>query len=83
MPGSSINDNLDGMTDSPTPKRKLTGAAVAGAYPRPKLYPKQLVVSVTEEVYDHIAEVAAENGLSKSDVARNYLDTGRIHTTFP
>lgn len=66
-----------------TPKRKPSGAAVAGAYPRPKLYPKQLVVMVSQETYDKVAKVAADNGLSKSDVARNYLDAGAVHVTFP
>lgn len=67
------------MTETKTPKRpkrKPSGAAVAGAVHRPKHYPRQLVVMATDELADRIAADAARHGMSKSEVARLYLEAG-------
>ena len=66
------------MTDTTTPKkkRKPSGAAVPGAVDRPKHFPRQLVVMATDALADRIADDAKRNGLSKSEVARLYLEAG-------
>lgn len=68
------------MTDStaspaPTP-RKPSGAAVAGAHPRPKKYPRQLVIMADDKLADYIDAEAEAAGESKSEVARRFLIAG-------
>lgn len=66
------------MSDDKTPKkkRKPSGAAVKGAVHRPKRYPRQLVVMADDALADRIEADAARHGLSKSEVARLYLEAG-------
>ena len=64
------------MTDK-MPKRKPAGAAVPGAVQRPVNYNKTLAIMVGQELYDAIATTAYENGVSKADVARDWLEVGR------
>ena len=67
------------MTDSPAtpkPKREPSGAAVAGAYPRPKLYPRQAVFMLSDETADYIEAAAKRNGMSKSEVGRLLIEAG-------
>lgn len=63
-------------TSDATPKRKPSGAAIPGAHPRPINYPKQLVVMVTEAMYDFITVEAKTGGESKSTIARDYIEKG-------
>lgn len=53
-----------------------SGNAIAGANPRPVRYPVQLVIMVSQEVGDRIAAEAVEHVLSKSEVARIYIEAG-------
>lgn len=59
-----------------TPTRKPSGAAVAGAYPRPKNFPRQLVILVSDETADYIEAAARDNRMSKSEVGRTLLEAG-------
>lgn len=68
--------DTDAVLDGLKPKRQPSGAAVAGAHPRPKLYPRQLVIMVTPELADHIEAVAREGAMSKSEVGRLLLEAG-------
>lgn len=66
-----------GMSESnATPTRKPSGAAVAGAHPRPKKYPRQLVIMADDALADYIEFVADVGTKSKSEVARAYLLAG-------
>jgi hypothetical protein len=42
----------------------------------PGLYPRQLVIMVTDEVGDYIDNTAAKHQVSKSEVARTLIDAG-------
>lgn len=65
------------MTDSSTrPERKPSGAAVAGAHPRPTFYPRQIVIMATDAQADYIDELAKARGVSKSEIGRSLLDAG-------
>lgn len=44
--------------------------------PRPTLYPRQLVVTCTDETFERIEAEAQKAGVSKSAIARDYLATG-------
>jgi hypothetical protein len=63
-------------TTAPKKKRKPSGAAVAGAFPRPKKYPRQMVVMADDALADRIEADARRHGMSKSEVARLYLEAG-------
>lgn len=67
------------MTDntaSPKSRREPSGAAVAGAHPRPTFYPRQIVIMATDAQADEIARLAAARGVSKSEVGRMLIDAG-------
>lgn len=65
-------------TESNKPKRKPAGAAVAGAVDRPVHYPKTFAQMISNETYDAICITAAENDVSKAEVARDWLEAGRL-----
>jgi hypothetical protein len=44
---------------------------------RPTNYPKQIVIMTTAETYDAVAETAEGEGVSKSVVARRWMENGR------
>ena len=50
---------------------------------RPIRYPRQIVIMVTEDTYQAVAEAAAAEDESKSVVARRWLDAGRALTARP
>ena len=60
------------MTDSATPK-PITRK-------RPIRYPRQIVIMATEDTYQAVAAAAASEHVSKSVVARRWLDAGRAVT---
>lgn len=57
-------------------RREPSGAAVAGAHPRPTNYPRQVVLMLTDAQADRIAEEASLGKMSKSEVGRAYLEAG-------
>lgn len=59
------------------PKRKPAGAAVPGAVDRPKRYPNTLVFLVSDETLAALEKAKATSGLSKGEVARDWLERGR------
>lgn len=61
---------------TPTRRRSLAGAAVAGAVQRPVRYPKTISLMVSQDIYDAIGEAAAESRQSKAEVARDWLEKG-------
>jgi hypothetical protein len=63
-------------TKTQTTARKPSGAAIAGAHPRPKRYPKQLVIMVSAELFERIEADAARNAMSKSEVGRILIEAG-------
>jgi hypothetical protein len=63
-------------TTSPNPKRTPSGAAVAGAVPRPTFYPRQIVIMATDAQADYIAELAEARNVSKSEIGRMLIDAG-------
>lgn len=64
------------MTDN-KPKRKPAGAAVPGAVDRPVRYPHTLVFLVSEETKTALDAEKKRSGLSKGEVARDWLERGR------
>jgi hypothetical protein len=68
---------LDGMTDQ-KPKRKPAGAAVPGAVDRPVRYPHTLVFLVSDETKAALEKEKKRSGLSKGEVARDWLERGRL-----
>lgn len=64
------------MTDNE--KRKPAGAAVPGAVDRPVNYPKTLTFMVSEATFAALDEEKASSGRSKGDIARTWLDKGRL-----
>lgn len=67
---------VDGMT-ADKPKRKPAGAAVPGAVERPKRYPNTLVFLVSDETLSALNAEKATSGLSKGEIARDWLERGR------
>jgi hypothetical protein len=65
-------------TDSATPKPKRTpsGAAVAGAHPRPTFYPRQLVIMASDALADEVERLAKSRKVSKSEVGRMLMEAG-------
>lgn len=61
---------------SPKKTRKPSGAAVAGAVPRPTFYPRQLVIMATDAQADYVAQLAKARGVSKSEIGRMLIDAG-------
>lgn len=52
---------------------------MASATAAPGKYPEQLVIMVTSETKARIETEAKQHWLSKSEVARTYLDAGMAH----
>jgi len=65
------------MTDN-KPKRKPAGAAVPGAVDRPVRYPHTLVFLVSDETKAALEAEKQRSGLSKGEVARDWLERGRV-----
>lgn len=63
------------------PKRKPAGAAVPGAVDRPVRYPNTLVFLVSDETLAALNKAKATTGLSKGEVARDWLERGRTAAT--
>jgi hypothetical protein len=64
-------------TTSPKPSsRKPSGAAVAGAHPRPTFYPRQLVIMATDALAEEVERLAHARGVSKSEIARTLMEAG-------
>jgi hypothetical protein len=61
-------------------KRPPSGAAVPGAHPRPKKYPHQLILMVSDETWARVQRDADEHVMSKSEVGRTYLEAGIVAT---
>lgn len=62
------------------PKRKPAGAAVPGAVDRPKRYPNTLVFLVSDDVKAALEAEKKRSGLSKGEIARNWLEGGRARS---
>ena len=61
------------MTDASASPKRITRK-------RPIRYPRQIVIMVTEDTYQAVAEAASAEDESKSVVARRWLDAGRAVT---
>lgn len=63
-------------TPEARPGRQPSGAAVAGAHPRPTLYPRQLVIMATDAQADYVEKLAEQRHVSKSEIGRALIDAG-------
>lgn len=70
---------IAGMTDNATPKkRKPSGAAVPGAFPRPVEFPATIVANVTEAMKRKVVTASRGGAGSQAEVVRTLLARGEL-----